>query len=71
MDMLDGPSSLQKREGLPTLKEKGGRNSPTVFESERENHLNTKEHNLKTLREVKDKLAGVNSQTSMLKSPSA
>ena len=68
--MQDGPSSLQKRSGLPTIKEKGG-SSPVIYESERETHLNSKERNQKNLREVREKLAGLDSESSKLKSPSA
>ena len=37
VDLQDGPSSLQKREGVPTMKERS--QGPLVFEAERENHI--------------------------------
>ena len=38
VDLYDGPSSLQKRDNLPTLKE-ASKGHPLFFETEREDHL--------------------------------
>ena len=32
VDLADGPSTLQKRDGVPTLREKNGTSSPLIYE---------------------------------------
>ena len=55
VDLADGPSTLQKRDGIPTLKERNG-SSPLVYESERKLHLETSAANIKKLKDIQSTL---------------
>ena len=55
VDLYDGPSSLQKRDGIPTLQERHI-NQQTLYEQEREQHLKTVNENAKTLLDAQKKL---------------
>lgn len=51
VDVYDGPSSLQKRDSIPTLKEQVEAR-PLHFETERENHIH--EMQVKAIPELKE-----------------
>ncbi len=52
VDLQDGPSSLQKRDGVPTMQERA--KEPIIFEKERSIHLDRIKNNSMTLRNVKE-----------------
>ena len=54
VDLQDGPSSLQKREGLPTMQEKT--KTPLIYESERKDVMDRTESNMKALSEIRNVL---------------
>ena len=71
VDLQDGPSSLQKRPGIPTVKEQGGASLP--YERERSEHLSTMTDKLSQLDKARSTLftfAGQDSKMS-LTTPSA
>lgn len=72
VDLQDGPSSLQKRDGIATLKERS--RSPLPFEQEREAHLAQTKEAAQKIKHIQSALfskdpESVASQTG-LKSPS-
>ena len=54
VDLQDGPSSLQKRDGVPTLKEKCV--TPLIYENERSNHLKSTSSHMGTLKQIRTAL---------------
>jgi len=54
VDLQDGPSSLQKREGIATLREKS--TTPLLYESERQKHLGMQNQHSKMLTEIRSAL---------------
>ena len=54
VDLQDGPSSLQKRDGVPTLKEKCV--TPLIYENERNQHLKSTTANMNTLKQIRTAL---------------
>jgi len=56
VDLYDGPSSLQKRDGVPTVKEQVKSSDQFIFELERINHLKEAPNQVKDLETIKDKL---------------
>ena len=52
VDLQDGPSSLQKRLGVPTMQEKT--KEPILYERERNHHLEKMKNNSMTLRNIKE-----------------
>ena len=54
VDLQDGPSSLQKREGIPTIQEKS--KTPLLYESERKDHMDRTESNKMALTSIRDVL---------------
>jgi len=54
VDLKDGPSTLQKRPDQPTMKEKN--KTPTVYESERSNHIKSTNQNMETLKDIRSAL---------------
>ena len=65
VDQYDGPSSLQKRDGIPTLKEKAN-GSPLIYETERERHSRELSKQLNNLKTAQEKLM---TDTGILRSP--
>ena len=64
VDVYDGPSSLQKRDMIPTLKEK--ERGPLLFETEREKHVQDLKQ---TLPELQDANSRIWADSPGLKSP--
>ena len=54
VDLQDGPSSLQKRDGIPTIQEKSA--SPLFYESERKNHMQNTATKLQALSQIRTTL---------------
>ena len=54
VDLQDGPSSLQKRQGVPTLKEKSS--NPLIYESERKSHIEASGKNMAALKDIQTAL---------------
>ena len=54
VDLQDGPSSLQKRDQVATLKEKS--QAPLFYEDERKSHLSNAEKSIQTLKELRTSL---------------
>ena len=54
VDLQDGPSSLQKRDGIPTIQEKS--KTPLLYESERKDHMDRTESNRMNLTSIRDVL---------------
>ena len=54
IDLHDGPSTLQKRVGVPTMQEKS--RTPILFESERKEHADQTENHVKAVSNIRNVL---------------